>query len=598
MRRSITKVKTILKYIWSSSPGWTLLNAVFVLIRGVLPLLLLFLVKLLVDEIQVVALMPADQRSIHKLMWVLVAAGIIFLVNALSASVSILIRQKQSYVIADFFDNLVHRKTARLEYSYFEHPDYQDTFYRALNEASFRPSKVFYGVMGILQNQITLISMAIVLLSVHWSVLFVLLVITLPVVFIRLRHSARLFQFRKNNTKLERQVSYYNRLLTSPDFAKELRVFNLGTLFHKRYEEKKKNWRKTQFGMLKRKTRQEMSVQLLAATAFFFVYALIAKQAFNGVISIGEVVLYFMAMQRGYAYLQELLGRIAGLYEDSLFLDNLFEFINLKEVVKTPQSEALKVPFPKPIREGIRFEKVGFHYPSNERWILRDVSFSVKAGETVALVGANGTGKSTIMKLLCSLYSPQEGSITIDGVPIQTINEDEKVANISVIFQDFILYNVTARENIWFGDIRKKAGDDDIRQAAADAGIDKIISDFDQGYETTLGTLFEGSEHMSPGQWQRLALARSFFNDSQIILLDEPTSSLDAFSEAKLLKYIRSIIHGRTSFVISHRLSTIQMADTIVVLDGHKVVETGTYEELMLVEDGFFRKMVMSLYAY
>jgi ATP-binding cassette subfamily B protein len=564
----------------------------------VLPLLLLFLVKLSVDEIQAVALMPVDHRSVHKLMWVLMAAGIIFLVNALSASVSILIRQKQSYVIADFFDNLVHRKTARLEYSYFEHPDYQNTFYRALNEASYRPSKVFYGVLGILQNQITLLSMAVVLLSVHWSVLLVLLIITVPVVFIRLRYSERLFQFRKNNTKLEREVSYYNRLLTSPDFAKELRVFNLGKLFNRRYEEKKKVWRKTQFGMLKRKTRQEMSVQLLAATAFFFVYALIAKQAFSGAISIGEVVLYFMAMQRGYSYLQELLERIAGLYEDSLFLDNLFEFINLKEVVKTPQSEALKEPFPKPIRQGITFEKVGFHYPSNKRWILRDVSFSVKAGETVALVGANGTGKSTIMKLLCSLYSPQEGRITIDGVPIQTINEDEKVANISVIFQDFILYNVTARENIWFGDIRKKADDDGIRQAAADAGIDKIISDFDQGYETTLGTLFEGSERMSPGQWQRLALARSFFTDSQIILLDEPTSSLDAFSEAKLLKYIRSIIHGRTSFVISHRLSTIQMADSIVVLDGHKVVETGTYEELMLKEYGVFRKMVMSLYAY
>ncbi|HKL71283.1 MAG TPA: ABC transporter ATP-binding protein [Marinilabiliaceae bacterium] len=597
MFKAFGKVKTILNYIWKSSPKWTLLNSFFVLIRGILPLLLLFLVKLLVDEIQNVAQIPSEDRNFERLVWVLVSAGLVFLVNALSASLSVLIRQKQSYIITDFFDNLVHEKTSRLEYGYFEHPDYQNTFYRALNEASFRPSRVFYGVLGVIQNQITLISMAVVLFMVHWSVFLVLLVITLPIAAIRLRHSIGLFQFRKDNTVLERQVSYYNRLLTAPDFAKELRVFNLSGLFRERFDDKKKRWRKTQFGMLKSKTKKEVLVQLLGSLAFFFVYGLIARQAFNGVISIGEVVLYFMAMQRGYAYLQELLGRVSDLYEDSLFLDNLFEFFDLKEIGNLDIEDISKKSFPTPLRKGIEFKNVGFHYPSNNRWILKNVNFSVNAGETVALVGANGTGKSTLMKLLCSLYEPLEGSITVDGVPLSGINSEEKVANISVIFQDFILYNVTARDNIWFGDIRGDITGKEIEKAASEAGIDKIITGFEKGYDTVLGTLFEGSEQMSPGQWQRLALARSFYNNSQVILLDEPTSSLDAFSEAKLLGYIRSITSGRTAVIISHRLSTIQMADRIVVLDDKEVVEVGTYEDLMLIEDGYFRKMVTSLYV-
>lgn len=595
MQQSWRHIRVIMKYIWHSSPGWTVLNAFLVLIRGVLPLLLLFLVKLLVDEIQAISLLPLEERSFDRLFWVLMAAGVIFLINAVSASLGTLVREKQSYVISDFFDNLIHNKTSRVEYGYFEHPHYQNVFYRALNEASFRPSRIFYGVLGVIQNFITLMVMAGVLLMVHWSVSVILLVITLPVAFIRLRYARKLFQFKRDNTMLERKVSYYNRLLTAPDFAKELRVFDLSELFRARFTDLKRVWRKAQYGMLARKTRLEALVQLSASVAFIVVYALIAWRAFAGEISIGAVVLYFLALQRGYSYLQEFLGRVAGLYEDSLFLDNLFDFLNLKESQEIPITNAQGGTFPKPMKQGISFQKLGFHYPSNPRWVLRGVSFDVKAGETVALVGVNGAGKSTLVKLLCGLYQPVEGTISIDGVSLGHIAARERISNISVVFQDFILYNVTARENIWFGDVRSSDDGSMIRMAAEKAGIDGVISSFDKGYDTTIGTLFEGSEQMSPGQWQRLALARSFFNDAQIIVLDEPTSSLDAFSEAQLLKYIKSVTEGRTSIIISHRLSTIKMADRIVVLDGMHVAETGSFDELMLNSQGKLHQMVQSL---
>ncbi|WP_016777256.1 ABC transporter ATP-binding protein [Anaerophaga thermohalophila] len=585
-----------MRYIWKSSPGWTLFNGILLLVRGILPLLLLYLVKLLVDEIQIVAANPGGEEALNRLISLLIIAAAVFLTNALSASLGTLVRERQSFVISDYFDHLIHNKTTRIEYGFFEHPKYQNVFFRALHEASHRPSRIFYGIVGILQNLITLIVMGGILLMVHWSVSIVLLLVTLPVTIIRLRYARELFRFKRENTDRERKVNYYNRLLTSREFAKELRTFDLGRLFRKRYHELKNDWRQSQYKMLRSKTTREVAVQILAAIAVFSVYGLIAYRAFQGDISIGSVVLYFMALQRGYAYLQQFLGGISGLYEDSLFLNNLFEFLHLPESRSSTKSTE-RYPFPARMKEGIRFDNVGFHYPVNNRWVLRNVTFNIDAGETVALVGVNGAGKTTLVKLLCGLYKPVEGAIFVDGIPLDEIRWKDRIDNISVIYQDFMLYNVTARENIWFGNIRREPADKNIKDAAAQAGIDEIIENFEKGYETTLGTLFEDSEQLSPGQWQRLALARSFFNPSQIVLLDEPTSALDAFSEARLLQYIKGITENRTAMIISHRLSTIKMADRIVVLDGQHVVETGHYDELMN-KKGAFYQMVESLGQY
>ena len=585
-----------MRYIWRSSPGWTLLNGILLLVRGILPLLLLYLVKLLVDEIQVVAANPGGEDALNRLISLLIIAAAVFLTNALSASLGTLVRERQSFVISDYFDHLIHNKTTRIEYGFFEHPKYQNVFFRALHEASHRPSRIFYGIVGILQNLITLIVMGGILLMVHWSVSIVLLLVTLPVTIIRLRYARELFRFKRENTDRERKVNYYNRLLTSREYAKELRTFDLGRLFRKRYHELKNDWRQSRYKMLRSKTMQEVAVQILAAIAVFSVYGLIAYRAFQGDISIGSVVLYFMALQRGYAYLQQFLGGISGLYEDSLFLNNLFEFLHLPESRSSTKSTE-RYPFPARMKEGIRFDNVGFHYPVNNRWVLRNVTFNIDAGETVALVGVNGAGKTTLVKLLCGLYQPVEGAILVDGIPLDEIRWNDRIDNISVIYQDFMLYNVTARENIWFGNIRREPADKNIKDAAAQAGIDEIIENFEKGYETTLGTLFEDSEQLSPGQWQRLALARSFFNPSQIVLLDEPTSALDAFSEARLLEYIKGITKNRTAMIISHRLSTIKMADRIVVLDGQNIVETGHYNELMN-KKGTFYQMVESLGQY
>ena len=594
--KSRKQIKLILKYIVRSAPLLTFLNVFTILIRGVLPLILIYLVKLTIDELQVVILTPQELEDYSRLITILILAGIMFLINSLSASLASLIREKQSYAISDFFDKLIHDKTTSLSYGFFEYPKYQNIFYRALNEASHRPARIFYGILGIVQNAITLIVMGGILFTIHWSVVAILLLIIVPIAAIRLRYANKIFRFKRENTLLERKVNYYNRLITAPEFAKELRIFDLGNYFRKKYYSLKIDWRQVQYKLLVGKTKQEIVVQVIASVAFFAVYGFIAIKAYYRQISIGDVVLYFLAMQRGYSYLHELLTRITGLYEDSLFLDNLFDFMKLEDD-KNEIYQQKNSQFPKPIKKGIVLNDVGFHYPSNEKWVLRNINLTIKAGETIAVAGINGAGKTTLVKILCGLYTPSEGQIFIDNTPIQTIKSSEMNANISVIFQDFTLYNVTARENILFGNVHSQTDDHAISDAAQKAGIDQIIEDFPNKYDTTLGFLFEGSEQMSPGQWQRLALARAFFNNAQIIILDEPTSALDSFSEAKLLKYIRSITTERTSLIISHRISTIKMADRIIVLDGNTIAETGTFDNL-IEKNGIFAEMVKNLETF
>lgn len=250
--------------------------------------------------------------------------------------------------------------------------------------------------------------------------------------------------------------------------------------------------------------------------------------------------------------------------------------------------------FPKEITQGIKFNNIGFKYRNTNTWVLQGLNFTIKPGETIAIVGANGSGKTTLIKLLAGLYEPTEGKIFVDATDWSSIRSDELAKNVSVIFQDFMLYNVSAQDNIWYGNVQGERNDELIHGAAKDAGVHNLFSSFAKGYDTTLGNLFKGSQPLSQGEWQRTALARSFYNQATLILLDEPTSSLDAFTEAKLLDHFKSITQNRTAVIVSHRLSTIKLADRIVVLDQGRMAEIGSPHELE-AKKGHYKEMVDSL---
>jgi ATP-binding cassette subfamily B protein len=296
------------------------------------------------------------------------------------------------------------------------------------------------------------------------------------------------------------------------------------------------------------------------------------------VLRLGDLVLYYQALQRGQGNIKGLLNSLSGLYEDNLFLANLYEFLDIKPKLIDPPNPK---PIPHPMKTGIEFKNVGFQYSTTTRKALKNINLTIKPGEVVALVGENGSGKTTLIKLLCRLYDPTQGRITIDGIDLSQFKTEELRRQISVIFQDYAKYHFTAQENIWLGNIDLPPQSDSIIKAAKRSGADDVITKLPKGYDTILGKLFDKGEELSIGQWQKVALARAFLRDSQLIVLDEPTSAMDPKAEYEVFEKFRQLIKNQSAILISHRLSTVKMADRIYVMDNGTIVEGGTHEELM-----------------
>jgi ATP-binding cassette subfamily B protein len=294
--------------------------------------------------------------------------------------------------------------------------------------------------------------------------------------------------------------------------------------------------------------------------------------------TLGDMAMFYQAFQRGQGFLLDVLGGLASLYESNLFLANLYEFLDLEPQIADPK---FPEPIPFQIDQGIRFDHVTFSYPNSTRAALSDICLEIRPGEVVALVGENGSGKTTLVKLLCRLYDPDQGEIQLDGKKLKDFKLEELRRVVGVIFQDYAHYNLSARENIWIGDVRQPLDGKEVEQAAIRADVHDMIVNLKNGYDTLLGKLFENGQELSIGQWQKIALARAFFRNSQIIVLDEPTSAMDAKAEYEVFRKFRELLENRTAILISHRLSTVRMADRIFVLQEGKIVESGIHEMLM-----------------
>ncbi|WP_430809756.1 MULTISPECIES: ABC transporter ATP-binding protein [unclassified Carboxylicivirga] len=585
---SLSHLLESLRIVYHSSKKWTLINAAVTVVRGIVPLLLLYVVKQLIDVVShQLTGTNIDAQQIYTAIGLTAA---FFLLNAISGSVAALVRERQSHFVNDYVQNIIHKKTIHLAYQYFEDANFQDTFYRALNDASYRPARVFYNLLQTLQSSLTLILVVLVLTNIHWGMVPLLVISGAPIFYYRISYTRKLYRYRREHTEDERRVHYFNRLLTAKDFAKELRVFNLGETFKNEYETFKNELREKQWSLSKTKTLSEIFVQLFATLILLFIIGFVVMQAVKGEISSGSMAMYFLALQRAYAVLQGLLSGLSSLYEDNLFLKNFFAFRTMAR-----SEEKLQAPFPTPLCDGISFDKVSFKYPNTEKWVLKDISLHIPKGKTIALVGRNGCGKTTLVKLLCGLYQPNEGQIKADQQDWSSISREALARHISVIFQDFMLYNVSAQDNVRYGNTRRNKEERFITEAADKAGIHHLFSDLPQGYNTPLGTLFKGSQMLSRGEWQRTALARSFYNtDAQLIILDEPTSSLDAFTEARLIEHFKDITKDKTAIIVSHRLSTIKLADIVVVMQDAGIAEIGTPDALM-AQKGMYYNMIESL---
>jgi len=547
-------------------------------VQGILPLLSLYITKLLVDAVATGWTAPNKETAFRQVVFLISLTALVTLVNALCQSIAGLVSEMQAQVVTDYVYDILHAKAIEMELEYYENSEYYDLLHRAQQEASNRTTQILNRLMQIGQSALSLLTMAGLLFFLNWGIPAILFTSVIPRVIVRLKYAGVMYRWQRRQTSIERQSRYFSEIITNDSHAKEIRLFNLGSLFKRRFRDLRRQLRREKLAISIRRSVADLTTQASTTLALLGSYAIIAYQTVKGIITLGDLVMYNQAFQRGYSSLWQILSSLSGLYEDSLFISNLYEFLDLKPKVVEPLHPKL---VPQPMRTGIAFNHVSFQYPTSTRKALEDITLTIQPGEVVALVGENGSGKTTLIKLLCRLYDPTVGSITVDGIDLRQFEIAALRRQISVIFQDYVKYHLTAFENIWLGNIDLPPECDSITAAARRSGADDVITELPQGYETILGKLFDQGEELSIGQWQKIALARAFLRDSQVIVLDEPTSALDPKAEYEVFMKFRHLINNQAAILISHRLSTVKMADHIYVLEKGTIVESGTHEKLM-----------------
>ena len=576
--KHVLRVDRAVCFVWQAGPGWAVANLALVVIQGVLPLLTLYLMKLIVDAVALAISAPGQSSGFGHVGLLIALAGGVACASAVIKSLSTLVREAQTQAVTDHMYDVLHAKSIQVDLEYYENPQYHDTLHRAQQEGPYRPTYILNGLIQLVQSGVSLAAMAGLLFSFHWLLAVVLFATAVPGVAVRLRYSGRLYQWQRERTSAERKASYFNWLLTGDVHAKEVRQFDLGTLFRERFRELRRRLRHERLQITRQRSWGELLAETGGIAAVFGSLGFIAYRTVHGVITLGDMVMYFGAFQRGLGFLRDLLRAVADLYENSLFLANLYEFLDLELKVKEcTHPRAL----PRPMETGIVFDRVMFRYPGSEKRVLQDITLAIKPGELVALVGENGSGKTTLVKLLCRLYDPSDGKIFLDGLDLRQFKIVDLRREMSVIFQDYVQYYLTARENIWLGNTDLPMADQRVASAARRAEADSLIEKLPKGYETILGKWFGDGEELSIGEWQKVALARAFLREGQFVVLDEPTSSLDSKTEYEIFQGFRRLLRGKTAILISHRFSTVRVADRILVMEDGRIGESGSHEELL-----------------
>ena len=577
MKQKIHLFRESLSLVWKSAPGWTFANIVMSVLRSVFPLMLIWLLKVVIDDVTKAATAIPSTPNLN-LLWPILAVVITWFLDEASSDFSNYVRKKQALKLEVYMYGLLHSKAIKLDLINFERPEYFDCLARASREAPWRPNSILNNLVSMFRGLLSLLLMAGLIFTLHWVLAILLIVANIPGIWLRLYYADILYNFQRQQTPEARKSAYFNWLLTGDRPSRELRLFGLGNYFMDLFKKSFLKQKEEEINIIRRRTLIELISNLFKASALLITLLFIARQTINGKLSLGQMAMFLLAFRQGMIYIKDLFGSLAGLYEDSLFIGDTFEFLNLKENVTAVEPV---LPSPPPLKKKITVKNLSFTYPGNTFHTLNDVSFEIKKGEIIALVGPNGAGKSTLVRLLCRFYDSDSGSVKYDGNDIKNIDPEVYRKHFSVIFQDFMLYNLTASENIRLGNIQEQDPGKKIKDSATTTGIHELINNLPKSYDTVIGNLFDDSRELSWGEWQKIALARALFRDAPVLILDEPSSSLDADTEYDIFSRFREIVKGRTSILISHRFTNVSLADRIIVLDKGTVAETGTHEELM-----------------
>ena len=571
----------VLRLVWATSPRLTILLATMTLAQSLVPAAQVQLLRSLTDAVVNGATGGGGDDAIRLVIWLAAIQAALFVGSSLAQTLGNISQQLLQERLAIHVQLLIMGHANTLDLVDFENAAYYDQLQQAQRESANRPVQMVSQVFNLARSIITFISITAILFALSPWVAAAAFLSPIPAFISGSRYGWWGFLQMRRQSPTRRVLSYLTTLMTTDEYAKEVKLYTLGDHFLTRYRRTADTYYEETRSLLLRRYLSGFGWGALTILASAGTGLYVAWLAVRGRVSIGEFAAFSAAIIQVQGAFQGILGGVQGIYEHGLYLSTLYDLLDRKPTIAAP---AEPVPVARPFRRGVEFRHVTYRYPGNDEPSLEDVSFTIEPGETVALVGRNGAGKTTLVKLLGRLYEPTEGQILIDGRDIRDYDPVELRKQFSVMFQDFATYQFSAADNIGVGDVDRVADEAKIATAAGRSGADEVIGNLPEGYATTLGKWFDGGHELSGGEWQKVALARAFMRDAQILILDEPTASLDAQAEHDLFSRITDLTAGRIALFISHRFSTARMGDRIFVLEKGRLVESGTHLELMALD--------------
>ena len=583
---SLRKVFAVFQYsrvaieiVWSTSATLTVVMAITTIVTGVLPAAIASVGGLFVDAVSSIFQqtgVSVEQARSDVLFYVFVEVGLVILMTG-AQRVNSVCQSIMRVLLGNKINVMILEKALTLELAHFEDAEYYDKLNRARREASSRPLSLVIKTFDLMRDLVQLITIGIWLFQFSPYAVLLLAGAGVPAFIAEAKFSGEAFRLFRRRSAERRMQFYLELVLTREDGVKEVKLLQLGKLFLRRYVEIFKNIYKEDRNLVIRRGFWGYILGLLASAAFYFAYGWVGFAALAGAITIGQMTMYIAQFRLGQTAVTNSLSAINGMYEDNLYLSTLTEYLEHE----VPEQTGGRTEGPSP-RDGIRFENVSFYYPGSAAPALNSVSLHIKPGQSLAIVGENGSGKTTLIKLLTRLYTPTEGQIFLEGLELNEWDIDALRQKIGVIFQDFARYQLIVGENIGIGDVEAIGEGSRVEEAARKGMADVFVKDLPKSYNTQLGTWFKDGKELSGGQWQKIALSRAFMRSkADILILDEPTAAIDARAEAEIFGHFRDLTANKISIIISHRFSTVRMADHIIVLEQAKVLEEGSHQELL-----------------
>lgn len=579
----------IFRLVWDAKP-WILFAMVFMSVfNGVRPVIDAKIASLLLTALgdAAAAMIHGAEYSFSPIMYyLLLQFGFLFLASILAQTYNMILRIAGELVTNHIKMKMLY-KARTIDLASYDQPEFYEKMENANREAGTRPIQILRSTFSIISDLITMFSFIAALLAISKTAPLLIIVLSLPSAIITFIYRRKNFLYMRRRSKARRQMAYYSNTITNKDLAKEIRLFDLSDTFITHYKTTFENYFKGIKKLITGEGAWHIGLSGVSSAVNCYLFLYIARMVYKGILKIGDYSFYTGALKSISSGFTSLIDTTASVYEGTLFIDNMITFMNEEQTVIPRLEEPIHVK--RHCGHTIELRNVSFRYPGTERMVIRNVNLMLREGETAVLVGLNGAGKTTLIKLITRLYDPTEGEIYLDGRDIRDYDLNELYRMYGIIFQDFGKYAVSVKENIAFGDIRKGVVDKDIALAAKQSNADAFIDKLPDSYETPLMRYFEDNGvELSIGQWQKLSIARAFYSDSDVLILDEPTASLDPMAEQEIFNQFDTLRRDKTTIFVSHRLSSATTASKIIVLENGTVVEEGTHRDLMELHGKYY----------